>query len=86
MTTVYVRDNESLDSAVRRWKKKCANDELLVIAQKTYEKPSVRKKESRSCKKKIIQIINPSNLEIFGDFLKTTFFKKLQHHLYSKHF
>ena len=28
MSTVIVKENETLDSAIRRWKKKCANKPL----------------------------------------------------------
>ena len=29
MSTVIVKENETLDSAIRRWKKKCANDGII---------------------------------------------------------
>ncbi|MDR2266590.1 MAG: 30S ribosomal protein S21 [Christensenellaceae bacterium] len=47
MSTVYVKESESLDSAIRRWKKKCANDGIIgdLRRKEHYEKPSVRKKK-----------------------------------------
>ncbi|MDR0696581.1 MAG: 30S ribosomal protein S21 [Christensenellaceae bacterium] len=47
MSTVYVKENENLDSAIRRWKKKCANDGIIgdLRRKEHYEKPSVRKKK-----------------------------------------
>ncbi|MDR3185492.1 MAG: 30S ribosomal protein S21 [Christensenellaceae bacterium] len=46
MSTVYVKESESLDNAIRRWKKKCANDGIIgdLRRKEHYEKPSVRKK------------------------------------------
>lgn len=54
MTTVYVRDNENLDSAIRRWKKKCANDGTIGYLRRNeaYEKPSVRKKKKAEAARK----------------------------------
>ena len=45
MSTVIVKENESLDSAIRRWKKKCANDGIIgdLRRKEAYEKPSVRR-------------------------------------------
>jgi len=47
VSTIYVKDNENLDSAIRRWKKKCANDGIIgdLRRKEHYEKPSVRKKK-----------------------------------------
>lgn len=47
MSTIYVKDNETLDSAIRRWKKKCANDGIIgdLRRKEHYEKPSVRRKK-----------------------------------------
>ena len=55
MSEVRVKDNESLDSALRRFKRQCAKSGVMSEIRKRehYEKPSVkRKKEIRSCKKK----------------------------------
>ncbi len=54
MSTVYVREGESLDSAIRRWKKKCANDGIIGDLRKKeqYEKPSVRRKKKAEAARK----------------------------------
>lgn len=54
MTTVYVRDNETLDNAIRRWKKKCANDGTIgyLRRKEAYEKPSVRRKKKAEAARK----------------------------------
>ena len=53
MSTVIVKDNETLDSAIRRWKKKCANDGIIgdLRRKEAYEKPSVRRKKKGARKK-----------------------------------
>jgi len=47
MSEVKVKDNESLDNALRRFKKSCAKAGVLSEARKRehYEKPSVRRKK-----------------------------------------
>ncbi len=47
MAEVKVRDNESLDNALRRFKRKCQRSGVLSEIRKRehYEKPSVRKKK-----------------------------------------
>lgn len=55
MSEVRVRKNESLDSALRRFKRATAKDGILaeVKKRKHYEKPSVaRKKKSEAARKK----------------------------------
>ena len=55
MSEVRVKDNESLDSALRRWKKSCARSGVLAEVRKRehYEKPSVkRKKKSDAARKR----------------------------------
>ena len=61
MSEVRVKDNESLDSALRRWKKSCARSGVLAKAgiqqeirkREHYEKPSVkRKKKSEAARKR----------------------------------
>ena len=55
MSEVRVKDNESLDSALRRWKKSCARSGVLAEVRKRehYEKPSVkRKKNSEAARKR----------------------------------
>ena len=46
MTTVKVGENESLDSAIKRWKRKCQKDGIIgdIIKKEAYTKPSIAKK------------------------------------------
>ena len=45
MTTVKVGENESLDSAIRRFKRKCGRDGIIADLRRKefYEKPSVKR-------------------------------------------
>ena len=55
MSTVKVGENESLESALRRFKRKCARDGIIGDLRKreAYEKPSVkRKKKSEAARKR----------------------------------
>ena len=55
MSEVRVKDNETLDSALRRWKKSCARSGVLAEVRKRehYEKPSVKsKKKSEAARKR----------------------------------
>lgn len=55
MSEVRVKDNESLDSALRRFKRQCAKSGVLQEVRKRehYEKPSVkRKKKSEAARKR----------------------------------
>ena len=55
MSTVIVKDNESLDSALRRFKRSCAKAGIQQEIRKRehYEKPSVkRKKKSEAARKR----------------------------------
>lgn len=47
MSNVIVKDNESLDSALRRFKRNCAKAGIQQEIRKRehYEKPSVRRKK-----------------------------------------
>ncbi|OGO83934.1 MAG: 30S ribosomal protein S21 [Clostridiales bacterium GWE2_32_10] len=57
MSKVMVKRNESLDNALRRFKKVCARDGILSEIRKKehYEKPSVRrKKKSEAARKRKI--------------------------------
>ena len=49
MTTVKVGDNESLDSALKRWKRKCQKDGIIGDLRKheQYESPSVKRKKKQ---------------------------------------
>ena len=40
MSTVIVKENETLDSAIRRWKKKCANKKRKPLANALTNKRS----------------------------------------------
>ena len=55
MSEIRVKDNESLDSALRRFKRSCAKAGVLSEVRKRehYEKPSVkRKKKSEAARKR----------------------------------
>lgn len=55
MSEVRIKDNESLDNALRRFKKQCAQSGVLAEVRKRehYEKPSVkRKKKSEAARKR----------------------------------
>ena len=55
MSTVRLGENESIDSAIRRFKRKCARDGIIGDLRKreAYEKPSVkRKKKSEAARKR----------------------------------
>jgi len=56
MSTVKLGDNESIDSSIRRFKRKCARDGIIGELRKreAYEKPSVkRKKKSEAARKRM---------------------------------
>ena len=55
MAQVYVKENESLESVLKRFKRLCARDGVMSEIRKRehYEKPSVkRKKKSEAARKK----------------------------------
>ena len=55
MSEIYVKENESLDNALKRFKRSCARDGVMSELRKRehYEKPSVkRKKKSEAARKK----------------------------------
>ena len=54
MSEVKVRENESLESALKRFKRKCAKAGVLAEVRKRehYEKPSVRKKQKSEAARK----------------------------------
>ena len=55
MSEIRVKENESLDSALRRWKKSCARSGVLAEVRKRehYEKPSVKRtKKSEAARKR----------------------------------
>ncbi len=55
MAQVIVKENESLESVLKRFKRSCARDGIMAELRKReyYEKPSVkRKKKSEAARKK----------------------------------
>lgn len=55
MTEIRLKENESLDSALKRFKRSCAKSGVLAECRKRehYEKPSVkRKKKSEAARKR----------------------------------
>ena len=55
MSNVIVKENETLDSALRRFKRSCAKDGIMgeVRKREHYDKPSVkRKKKSEAARKR----------------------------------
>ena len=54
MTMVKVGENESLDSALKRFKRKCQKDGIIGDLKKKieYKKPSVAKKEKQKAARK----------------------------------
>jgi small subunit ribosomal protein S21 len=55
VSEIRVRENESIDSALKRFKRQCAKSGVLAEVRKRehYEKPSVkRKKKSEAARKR----------------------------------
>lgn len=54
MSTVRVGENETLDSAIRRFKRKCSRDGIISDLRKKehYEKPSVKRKKKAEAARK----------------------------------
>ena len=55
LSEIRIKDNESLESALRRFKRQCAKSGVLAEVRKRehYEKPSVkRKKKSEAARKR----------------------------------
>jgi small subunit ribosomal protein S21 len=54
MTGVRIRENESIESAIRRFKKQCEKAGILAELRKRehYEKPSVKRKKKAIAAKK----------------------------------
>ncbi|MDR1928411.1 MAG: 30S ribosomal protein S21 [Oscillospiraceae bacterium] len=54
MSQIKVKENESLDSALRRFKKQSSRDGIIQEVRKRehYEKPSVRKKKKSEAARK----------------------------------
>lgn len=54
MSVIRVGENETLDSALRRFKRKCARDGIIgdLRRKEHYEKPSVRRKKKAEAARK----------------------------------
>jgi len=54
LTTVKVGENESLESAIKRFKRKCQKDGIIgdIRRKNEYYKPSVAKKRKREAARK----------------------------------
>ena len=54
MTNIKVRENESLDSAIRRFKRQCTKDGIIgdIKKREAYEKPSVKRKKKAEAARK----------------------------------
>lgn len=54
VTIVKIRDNESLDSAIRRFKRQCTKDGVIgdIKKKEAYEKPSVKRKKKAEAARK----------------------------------
>ena len=54
MAYVKVRDNETLDSAIRRFKRQCTKDGIIgdIKRKEAYENPSVKRKKKAEAARK----------------------------------
>lgn len=54
MSTIKVGENESLDSALRRFKRKCSRDGIIgdLRRKEFYERPSIRRKKKAEAARK----------------------------------
>ena len=54
MTTVKVGENETIESAIKRFKRKCQKDGIIgdIRKKEAYEKPSVRRKKKAEAARK----------------------------------
>lgn len=54
MTTVKVGETETLDSALKRFKRKCQKDGIIgdIRKKEAYEKPSVKRKKKAELARK----------------------------------
>ena len=54
MAKIDIKPNESLDSALRRFKRKCSRDGIIgdLRRKEHYEKPSVRRKKKAELARK----------------------------------
>lgn len=54
MSEVKVKENESIDNALRRFKRECSKSGVLTEAKKRkhYEKPSIKRKKKEEAAKR----------------------------------
>ncbi|MBQ4444089.1 MAG: 30S ribosomal protein S21 [Clostridia bacterium] len=54
MSVVKVRDGESLDSAIKRFKRQCTKEGIIgdIKRKEAYEKPSVKRKKKQEAARK----------------------------------
>lgn len=57
MSSIRVGDNESLESALKRFKRKCQKDNIMgdLRRKEQYEKPSVRRKKKAEAARKRVK-------------------------------
>ena len=57
MSSIRVGENESLESALKRFKRKCQKDNIMgdLRRKEQYDKPSVRKKKKAEAARKRIK-------------------------------
>ena len=67
MTTVYVKEKESFESALRRFKKKVEESGILqeVKARQEYEKPSSKRKREKDAARRRHERRHAAEREIF---------------------
>ena len=58
MSEIRIKDNESLESALRRFKRQCAKSGVLAEVRKRehYEKPSVKRKKKSEVAQAQVQV------------------------------
>ena len=70
MSNVIVKENETLDSALRRFKRSCAKAGIQQEIRKRehYEKPSVRRKKKSEAarKRKYNEVVHETDPKRFG--------------------
>ncbi len=65
MATVYVKDDESFEKALKKFKKICEKEGILTEFKRRefYEKPSVkRKRKQRAARKRLIKALKKKGL------------------------
>ena len=74
MSNVIVKENETLDSALRRFKRNCAKAGIQQEIRKRehYEKPSVRRKK----KSAVVLVLQYERIKGLFPFRKQPFFRK----------